>query len=257
MTLPDKDARDARGVWWAANAWHDVRYGARLILRTPTLSVAALLIVAIGIGATTAMFSIVYGVLLRPMPYGDAERLVNIWSTAPSRGLPRAYVGMANVYDWKSRNRVFDDIASARAIANFKLAGEGTERERLLGARISANLLTVLRVSPGVYGLISYSVGQRYREFGVRVALGAGRAEIVRLVMGRGALLFAAGAAIGLAAAAASARIINSLLYNIGGFDLASFVAATTLLLMVAMTACGVPARRAAQVDPAATLRAA
>ncbi len=143
-----EESRDARGVSWLVNTVQDMRYGARLALRSPGFSVATLLTIALGIGATTAMFSVVYGVLLRPLPYGDANRLVNIWSTAPARGLPRAYVGMANVYDWKARNHVFEDIASARAIANFNLIGQGAEPERLLGARISANLLTVLRVSP-------------------------------------------------------------------------------------------------------------
>jgi putative ABC transport system permease protein len=148
MTQLAEEARDARGVWWIANAWQDMQYGVRLTLRAPAFSIAAVLTVAVGIAATTAMFSVVYGVLLRPLPYGDAERLVNIWSTAPTRGLPRAYVGMANVFDWKARNHVFEDIASARAIANFNLAGPGAEPERLLGARISANLLPVLQVAP-------------------------------------------------------------------------------------------------------------
>jgi putative ABC transport system permease protein len=143
-----EEARDARGVSWAANALQDMQYGARLMSRAPAFSIAALLTVALGVGATTAMFSVVYGVLLHPLPYGDADRLVNLWSTAPSRGLPRAYVGMANVYDWKARNHVFDDIASARPIANFNLVGQNGEPERLLGARISSNFLPLLRVSP-------------------------------------------------------------------------------------------------------------
>jgi putative ABC transport system permease protein len=86
--------------------------------------------------------------VLHPLPYGDPDRLVNIWSTAPSRGLPRAYVGMANVNDWKARNHSFEDIAAARPIANFNLVGQNSEPERLFGARISSNLLPLLRVSP-------------------------------------------------------------------------------------------------------------
>ena len=143
-----EESRDARGVMWLSNAWQDLKYGVRLMGRAPGFAVAAILTVALGIGATTAMFSVVYGVLLRPLPYGDPDRLVNIWSTAPSRGLPRAYVGMANVYDYKARNHVFEDIGAVRAIANFNLIGQGGEPERLFGARIAANLLPVLRVSP-------------------------------------------------------------------------------------------------------------
>lgn len=69
----------------------------RLLRRTPGFAAAAILTVALGIGATTAMFSVVYGVVLKPLPYGDPDRLVNIWTTAPIHGLPRAFVGMANV----------------------------------------------------------------------------------------------------------------------------------------------------------------
>ena len=89
----------------------------------------------------------------------------------------------------------------------------------------------------------------------MRLALGAHRSEIVGLVMRRGALLFAAGAAIGLGAAAASARVLGGLLYNVRGIDPISFGVATAVLLAVAMIACGLPARRAAAVDPSVTLR--
>jgi len=107
-----EQSRDARGVAWMHQSLQDVRYGFRLMRRSPGFAAAATLTIALGIGGTTAMFSVVYGVLLRPLPYGDADRLVNLWSTAPNRGLLRAYVGMANVYDWKARNRVFEGIAA-------------------------------------------------------------------------------------------------------------------------------------------------
>src|SRR6185436_16751530 len=135
VTQLAEESRDARGVMWIVNGWQDLRYGVRLMRRAPGFAAAAILTVALGIGATTAVFSVVYGVLLRPLPYGDPDRLVNVWTSAPSRGLPRAFVGMANVYDWKARNHVFEDIAGTRAIANFNLIGHGSEPERLFGAR--------------------------------------------------------------------------------------------------------------------------
>jgi putative ABC transport system permease protein len=125
----------------------DLRYGVRLMRRAPGFAAAATLTIALGIGATTAMFSVVYGVVLKPLPYGEPDHLVNIWSTAPKRGLPRAFVAMANVYDFKARNHVFGDIAALRAVANFNLTGQG-EPERLNGSRVSANLFPVLRVTP-------------------------------------------------------------------------------------------------------------
>jgi putative ABC transport system permease protein len=142
-----EDCREARGVQWFTTLWQDLRYGVRLMRCTPGFAAAATLTIALGIGATTAMFSVVYGVVLKPLPYGEPDRLVNIWSTAPKRGLPRAYVGMANVYDFKARNHVFEDIAALRAVANFNLTGQG-EPERLNGSRVSANLFPVLRVTP-------------------------------------------------------------------------------------------------------------
>jgi predicted permease len=141
------ESRDARGVTFLSTLAHDLRYGVRLMRRTPGFAATAALTVALGIGATTAMFSVVYGVVLKDLPYGDAERLVNIWSTAPRRGLARAYAGMANVYDFKARNHVFEDIAALRAVANFNLTGAG-EPERLNGTRVSANLFPLLRVTP-------------------------------------------------------------------------------------------------------------
>ena len=104
--------------------------------------------------------------------------------------------------------------------------------------------------------MIAYGVGQRRREFGIRLALGARHGEIVALVVRRGTALFAAGAAIGLAAAAATGRVISTLLYQVTSFDVLSFAAATLVLFVVALAACGLPARRAAQVDPSLALRA-
>jgi len=147
VTQLTEESRDARGVVWLANGWQDVRYSARLMRRTPGFAVAAILTIALGIGATTAMFSVVYGVVLRPLPYREPDRLVNLWSTAIKRGLPRANVGMANVYDWRARNHVFEDIAALRRVANFNLTGQG-EPERLSGSAVSSNLFPVLGVTP-------------------------------------------------------------------------------------------------------------
>jgi ABC-type antimicrobial peptide transport system permease subunit len=116
--------------------------------------------------------------------------------------------------------------------------------------------LALLLASIGVYGVMAYAVGQRAREFGVRLALGARRRDIVDLVLRRGGRIFASGTVLGLVAAAGAARLLSSLLYGVGGFDPLSFAAATLVLLAVSLAACCAPARRAAGVDPASTLRA-
>jgi ABC-type antimicrobial peptide transport system permease subunit len=144
------------------------------------------------------------------------------------------------------------DARTLEAVVDRSLGGRWLQAV-LLGAFASVALLLA---SIGVYGVIAYTVGQRRREFGIRLALGASRHEVVALVMRRGTMLFAAGAAAGLLAAVATGRLLAALLYNVSSSDLATFAFATLVLLLVALAACGIPARRAASVDPSIALRA-
>ena len=123
----------------------------------------------------------------------------------------------------------------------------------LLGAFAA---LAMVLAAIGLYGLIAYSVTQRTHELGVRVALGASRGEIVRLVIGQGMRLALAGAAVGLAAALATARLVAGLVKGTEPNDPATLVAVVTVLLAVAAAATYLPARRAARVDPMTALRA-
>jgi predicted permease len=107
----------------------------------------------------------------------------------------------------------------------------------------------------GVYGVLSYSVSQRTQEIGVRVALGAGRGDILRLVVGHGLLLAGIGISAGLALSAAAMPLARSLLYNVSPFDPLTFSAVATFLVLVAFLASYVPARRATRVDPVGALR--
>jgi putative ABC transport system permease protein len=125
----------------------------------------------------------------------------------------------------------------------------------LLGAFAA---LALLLASVGIYGVISYAVAQRVREIGIRVALGAKRQNIFRLVIGQGLSLVLAGLAIGAAAALLLGRLLSSfsqLLYGVTPGDPASFFAISIVLTAVAVLACYLPARRAASVDPVAALR--
>jgi predicted permease len=116
--------------------------------------------------------------------------------------------------------------------------------------------LSVVLAAIGLYGLIAYSVTQRTRELGVRVALGAGRPQIVRLVIGQGLRLALLGATIGVATALATTRALVGLVKGIEPNDPLTFAAVTVVLLAVTLAATYVPARRAARVDPIAALRA-
>ena len=106
----------------------------------------------------------------------------------------------------------------------------------------------------GVYGVMSYVVAQRTREIGIRMALGAARGEVVRLVLGRGLRIVALGTSFGLIGAYAGARAIEQQLYGVAPADTLTFVSVPLLLVTVAAVACWVPARRAARVDPAIAL---
>lgn len=115
--------------------------------------------------------------------------------------------------------------------------------------------LALLLAAVGVYGVVSYSVSQRTREFGIRMALGASRTQLLRMVMGRGAHLVALGAVLGLAGAAALAKLEASLIYGLRIRDALMFVAAACLIFVVALAASYIPARRAARLHPLDALR--
>ena len=116
--------------------------------------------------------------------------------------------------------------------------------------------LAVFLAAAGLYGLLSYTVSQRRREIGVRMALGAQRRDIVALVVRQGAALVAFGVAVGLPAAGASTRILESLLFGVTAADTPTFAAASLVLLAAALLACYLPARGATRIDPMDALRA-
>ncbi len=115
--------------------------------------------------------------------------------------------------------------------------------------------LAVFLAAFGVYGLLSYTVAQRQAEIAIRMALGAQRGDVLALVVRQGAVLVGTGAVLGLVAAAASSRILESFLYGVATDDVLTFIGAPVVLVAVALVACWLPARRATRVEPMRTLR--
>src|SRR5262249_32606162 len=141
----------------------------------------------------------------------------------------------------------------------------GTLREHLAFALLPARLIGVLLgvfgmlalalALIGLSGLIAYSVSQRTREIGIRVALGAQARDVLRLVVGEGLILTLIGMAVGLIAAVVLTRFLSDLLYGVSATDPLTFIVISLLLTFVALLACWIPARRASKVDPMVALR--
>jgi putative ABC transport system permease protein len=143
------------------------------------------------------------------------------------------------------------DIATLRQRV-AKLADQPRFQTTLVSFFAAAGLVLAMI---GLYGVIAYLVAQRTQEIGVRMALGADKGDILRLVMGRSLRLIVSGIAVGLAAALAATRVLSSLLYSIGPHDPVSFGLVTLLLVLVAIAAALIPARSATSVNPIVALR--
>ena len=157
----------------------------------------------------------------------------------------REVIGQQNSQNVISRPQTLDEvIAGSISTERFSMY--------LLGAFATVALLLA---SLGIYGVISYLVGQRTHELGVRIALGAQRRDIVRLVLGHGLRMALAGVAIGVFAALALTRLMSKILFGVSATDPLTFAAISVLLTFIALFACYIPARRATKVDPLEALR--
>jgi putative ABC transport system permease protein len=141
-----------------------------------------------------------------------------------------------------------------RTMTDFAAASMALTR---LAMRLLAGfaIVALLLAAIGIYGVMAYSVRRRTREIGTRVALGADRGAIIRLIMREGGVITAAGVTVGLVSGLVAARSLSAVLYGVPPADPVSLSAAASVLAITALAACYIPARRAARVDPARTLK--
>jgi putative ABC transport system permease protein len=141
------------------------------------------------------------------------------------------------------------------ALMDSLVAASAAEREFVLVLFEAFGLLALVLAAMGMYGVLSASVTERFREIGIRSALGASRASILGLVLRQGMVLTAIGSTIGLLGATLVTRTMVSLLFGVSRLDLTTYLGVTLLLGSVAALACWAPARRASKVDPNVALR--
>jgi len=128
--------------------WQDLHFGARMLLKKPGFTIVTVIILALGIGANTAVFSLINAVLLQPLPFYEPERLVMVWEEASFAGFPRQEPAPANYVDWKAQQSVFEDMAALHW-ATFRLTGDG-EPQQIFANSVTANLFPLLGVAPAL-----------------------------------------------------------------------------------------------------------
>src|SRR4029434_5901054 len=140
-------ARDIKGGGFMETLLQDLRYSARMLRKSPGFTAVVTLTLALGIGANTAIFSVVNAVLLRPYPYKDEDRLVWVWETSPP-GAPRSSPSPANFLDWQKQNKVFEQLEAIN-VRDFNLIGDANP-ERMRGMVITHGLFSLLGIRPQI-----------------------------------------------------------------------------------------------------------
>jgi len=173
IELRKEECRDMRRINLFEDLLRDLGFGLRMFRKNPGFTAVAVLTLALGIGANTAIFSVVDGVLLRPLPFPDPDRLVSVQEMDLRNEPTPDTVSYPNFFDWRSENSVFDRIAAYRS-KTFTLTGVDNP-DRLIGAIVSSDLFPLLGVSD-----------RSYRLFRSIPAPGGGARAWARLLAGRG-----------------------------------------------------------------------
>jgi hypothetical protein len=211
---------------WEDEMIQDLRYGARMLLRHKGFTAVAVITLALGIGANTAIFSVVNAVLLRPLPFQNSDRLVMIWGNFLSLQIEQLRAKAAEYVDYRDQTNSFEAVAAFHT-EDFNFTS-GQQPERVAGALVTANLFPLL---------------------------GAQSRDVLALVLKQGLALALAGVGMGWLAALALTRLMKNLLVEVSVTDPATFAVIALALVAVALLACYIPARRATKVDPMTALK--
>jgi putative ABC transport system permease protein len=170
MTRIKELSWDVRGGGWLETLWQDLRYGARMLWKHPGFSFVAVLTLALGIGANTAIFSIVNGVLLRPLPYPEPDHLLYIWGRNKSLGISQGYLSAFDVVDYRERSGSFEQIAAYTTVpVNLSHTGQP---ERLEGILVTTNFFQTLGVQPLLGRTFLAEEGSEGRDHVVMISYG-------------------------------------------------------------------------------------
>jgi putative ABC transport system permease protein len=147
ITQNKEECRDMRAVNWIADLRQDVRYGVRRLRKNPAFTATAVLVLALGIGAITAMFSVAYGILLRPLPYRDAERVAVVYMRFFPRDFAFGTLCIRDYLMWKENNHAFEDPSLFRSL-RVDIGGNEGVPQQVQGASVTAGFFSTLQVSP-------------------------------------------------------------------------------------------------------------
>jgi hypothetical protein len=273
---------EVRDVWltrWFRDFLYDLRFSARSFLRSPGFTAVTLLSLALGIGATTAIYSLVDQVILHALPVREPERLVLVdwngddlitYATGSLNLMPYPICRDGATFYIKVHGAPEQAIPSIRRLVRqddprlpilwFRTLDDQVNRslstERLLAALSgSFGALALILSLIGLYGVMSFVVTRRTREIGIRLALGATRASALRLVLRDAVTMIAAGVALALPCVAALGKLVQSQLFGVTATDPATIAAAALVLAAGALAAAFMPAWRASNVSPTDALR--
>lgn len=254
----------------------DLRYAIRMLLKSPGFTFIAVLTLALGIGANSAIFSVIDAVLLRSLPFPNPDRLTMIWASAPQHpGEERGVHSFPDYEDLRAQNHTFTALAAYTGAST--IWGTGEESAAVPGIAATSDLFAVLGSQP-ILGrgfsredekagaprvvVITYPFWQK--RFGgdpniigrqIKSALGAQKHQMLALILRQSLTMAAIGIALGILGAFAATRLLSALLFGVGTTDLVTYGAVIPLLGAAALLAAFFPARRAMKVDPIIALR--